>query len=159
MNDDENQTSRRTPADDAGTAPGDTTEAPQTRAQLVWDVLVFQFKLAADGLRDLILVPISIMAGLLGLIIGGKQPGQYFQQVINFGRRTEYWINLFGHRRRGNTADDIIKPIQERVFEEAGSNPWLQKAGTELERKLDSVGDAIAKSQADARNRSKTDDD
>ena len=94
----------------------------------------------------------------MGLLIGGKEPARYFQQVIEFGRRTEYWINLFGHRRQGSTSDDIIKPIQDRVFEEAGSNPWVQKAGSQLDKTLDSVGDAIAKSQAEARKRSKPED-
>ncbi len=125
-----------------------TDETSLSRAELVWEVFVFQFKLAADGLRDLILVPVSIFAGLLGLVIGGKEPARYYRQVLRFGRRTEYWINLFGYRRGGNTADDIIKPIQDRVFEEAGNNPWLQKAGSHIDKTLDNVGDAIAKSKA-----------
>lgn len=134
-----------TPPDDhTRTAPGES----HSRAQLAWDLIVFQFKLAADGLRDVVLVPISLVAGLLGLLFGGSDPAQYFRQVLKFGRRTEYWINLFGHRHRGGTADDIIKPIQNRVFEEAGSRPWVQKAGSQIDRTLDNVGEALSRKAA-----------
>lgn len=118
-------------------------QPPASRLQLLWDVLVFQFKLAMDGLRDVILVPVSLLAALLDFVVGGRQPGRFFSAVINFGRRTETWINLFGHQRNSTTADDIIKPIQEKVFAQAEHNPVLQKAGASLNRSLDSVGDAI----------------
>ena len=125
------------------------TEENQSRLQLVWDVIVFQFKLAADGLRDVALVPISLVAALAGLLIGGSRPAHYFHQVLKFGRRTEHWINLFGYRRRGGTSDDIIRPIQDRVFEEAENNPWLQKAGSKIDKTLDNVGQAIVRGAAD----------
>ena len=97
------------------------------------------------GLRDVILVPISLVAALLGLVVGGSDPGRYFYQVLNFGRRTEYWINLFGNRRGKGTADEFINPFKERVFEEAEANPFLKKAGTSVNRSLDQVNDAVQK--------------
>ena len=42
--------------------------------QLVLDVIVFQFKLAADGLRDVVLVPLSLITGLMGLIALSSVP-------------------------------------------------------------------------------------
>ena len=112
---------------------------PRSRLQLLWDVLVFQGKLAVDGFRDLILVPISMFSALFGLIFGGSQPDQYFQRVLEFGRRTEHWINLFGSRESAGTSDDILKPLQQRVFEEAEARPWLKSTGDALNRKIDSV--------------------
>jgi len=126
------------------------SEAPHSRLQLVWDVLVFQAKLTVDGIRDIILVPISLVAALVGLLIGGDQPAQYFTRVLRFGRKTEYWINLFGQRRSAGTSDEIIKPIQERVFEEASSRPWLLKAGGKLNQSIDTVGDAIKPKRSDS---------
>ncbi|MEE4281976.1 MAG: hypothetical protein V2I41_08525 [Pseudomonadales bacterium] len=112
---------------------------PRSRLQLLWDVLVFQGKLAVDGFRDLILLPISMFSALFGLIFGGSQPDQYFQRVLEFGRRTEHWINLFGNRESSGTSDDILRPLQERVFEEAEGRPWIKSTGDALNRKLDSV--------------------
>ena len=118
---------------------------PQSRANLVWAALVFQAKLVVDGLRDLVLVPISLIATLFGLVAGGSQPGRYFEQVLRFGRRTETWINLFDHRRGRGTSDDLISPIKDKVFQEAEANPWLQKAGTTVNRSLDQVNEAVQK--------------
>jgi hypothetical protein len=115
----------------------------ETRLQLVLDVFVFQFKLAADGLRDVLLVPLSIISGIMGLIAGGEDPYKHFRQLLNFGRRTEIWINLFGHRKRSGTSDELIAPIKDRVMSEAQKNPWISKAGDGLNRGLDSVEEKI----------------
>ena len=123
----------------------DELDVPQSRANLVWATLVFQAKLVVDGLRDLILVPISLVAAVFGLIAGGSDPGRYFEQVLRFGRRTETWINLFGHRRGRGTSDELISPIKDKVFQEAEANPWLQKAGTTVNRSLDQVNEAVQK--------------
>lgn len=67
------------------------------------DVVVFQVKLVVDGLRDLLLSPLSIGAALIDLLIPGDDGGKRFYSVVRFGRRTEQWINLFG-------AADAIDP-------------------------------------------------
>jgi hypothetical protein len=92
-------------------------EHHETRFRLVWQVLLFQFKLAADGLRDLLLVPISLGAGILGLLVGGDEPDQYFRRLLRFGRRTDIWINLFGQHRHGPTSDNLVKPLEESVYQ------------------------------------------
>ncbi|HEY5647491.1 MAG TPA: hypothetical protein VIS76_16185 [Pseudomonadales bacterium] len=114
-----------------------------SRLQLVLDVFVFQFKLAADGIRDLILSPLSIISALLGLVAGGDDPHRYFRDLLRLGRRSELWINLFGYRKHGGTSDELIAPIRERVVSEAKTNPWISRAGGKLNRKLDSVGDRL----------------
>ncbi len=122
----------------------DTPESPQrpvhtARLELIWDVLVFQLRLLADGVRDLILSPMSVVAGVLGLIMGGDDPHRYLRQVLRFGRRTELWINLFGHGRRSGTSNEFVDPLRERVFTHLSSNARLSRAGTSLNRKLDSL--------------------
>jgi hypothetical protein len=66
-----------------------------TRAHLVRDSLVFQGKLLLDGLRDLALFPVSIVATMLDLFSKSEPPAQHFRAVLKFGRRTERWIGLF----------------------------------------------------------------
>lgn len=121
-----------------GDAPDAGSDLQESRLQLIWDVLLFQAKLVADGLRDVLLSPISIIAGVLGLIAGGDDPHQYFRRLLRLGRRTEVWINLFGRRRRG-TSDAMIDPLRERVFEQARENPWVNRAGSGLNAHLDRV--------------------
>ena len=64
---------------------------------LLRDLGVFQVKLVVDGLRDLILVPTSLIAGIVSLTKGeGGRPGLQFYHLLGFGQQTERWINLFG---------------------------------------------------------------
>lgn len=45
-----------------------TKDNPPTRGQLLRQILVFQFKLAMDGIRDVLLSPISVIAALAGIL-------------------------------------------------------------------------------------------
>lgn len=64
---------------------------------LIRDVAVLQVKLIVDGLRDLILVPTSLIAGIVSLskTKDGK-PGPEFYSLVSAGKQSERWINLFG---------------------------------------------------------------
>ena len=74
----------------------ETDNNTKTRWDFVRDVLVFQVKLVADGLRDMVLIPASLVAGVIGLLAFKDTPEEPFHLVLNFGKRSEYWINLFG---------------------------------------------------------------
>lgn len=87
-------------------------ESPQRTEYwlLIRDVGVLQVKLVVDGLRDLVLVPASLIAGVVSLIRSkdGK-PGPQFYRLIAIGKKSEHWINLFGAIRNApmNIADDV----------------------------------------------------
>lgn len=117
-------------------------EVHVSRMTLIWQTLVFQVKLVADGLRDVILVPVSLIASLAGLIAGGQDPGRYFRYVMHLGRLSERWINLFGYRRSG-TADELLNPLKERV----DASPIAQKAGQSLNKSLDVVNEQVHKAR------------
>jgi len=89
----------------------DEQPAPLNRWTLVRDVGLFQLKLVMDGVRDLALVPISLVAGLMALLSRGPTPGTEFYDVLRIGRRSERWINLFGaaDRARGTADGDNPK--------------------------------------------------
>jgi hypothetical protein len=53
-------------------------DAPVSRLQLVWDVTLFQFTLVLDGLRDVLLSPLSIGWAIIGLAAGGDQPDRTY---------------------------------------------------------------------------------
>ncbi len=133
-------------AEDPDTDPSEDRNT--SRLQLLLDVVVFQFKLAADGLRDLILMPLAFLSVIMGLVAGGDDPHRYFRDLLRLGRRTEIWINLFGHRTRRGTSDELITPIKNRVMSEAQTNPWISRAGDELNRKLDRVGARLKDQQS-----------
>ena len=132
--------------------PPDEDLPPSTgtsRLQLLWDVLVFQFKLAADGLRDVLLSPVSLVSALIGLLAGGDEPDRYFRRVLRLGRRSEVWINLFGYRKHAGTSDELIAPLKDKVFAQAKGNPWVSKVGSELNRTLDDVNANVSRKTTD----------
>jgi hypothetical protein len=92
-------------------APDDEAiESAPTKGDLVRDALVFQFKLMIDGMRDFVLVPISLGAAVLSLLKPGAKAGSEFYEVVAFGRTTEKKINLF------SVADKIeAKPEAEEL--------------------------------------------
>jgi hypothetical protein len=64
---------------------------------LVRDTAVLQFKLIVDGLRDLLLVPASLVAAAISLVkTRNGQPGDEFYRLVSVGKQSERWINLFG---------------------------------------------------------------
>ncbi len=77
---------------------------------LIRDVAVFQFKLIVDGLRDLVLVPVSLVAGLISLVNSKDGvPGTQFYHLLGVGKQTEQWIDLFGALR--NAPQDFENPV------------------------------------------------
>ena len=59
-----------------------TKDNPPTRGQLLRQILVFQFKLAMDGIRDVLLSPISVIAALAGILTNHPDPSRYFNQLL-----------------------------------------------------------------------------
>lgn len=91
-----------------------TTEAPSERWTLARDIAVLQAKLLVDGLRDLLLVPASLTVGLVSLLsTDNDRPAPYFYQLLDVGKQTERWINLFGALR--NAPPDIrqVEPFPD----------------------------------------------
>jgi hypothetical protein len=98
---------------------------------LIRDIAVLQAKLVVDGLRDLLLVPASLIAGIISLSkTTDGQPGSEFYSLVSVGKQSERWINLFGAIRNAppevaeqnhfGTADidDIVSRVESFVVDE-----------------------------------------
>ena len=97
-------------------------QAPNERRSLVMRLIVFQLKLLADGIRDLLLSPISIAATVMGLLDRNKAPDHYFQQLLHLGRRSDVFIDLFDAHRNDSQeattrAEEMAREAKRR-FEE-----------------------------------------
>ena len=112
---------------------------PPTRGQLLRQVLVFQFKLAMDGLRDVLLSPISLIAALAGILTNHPDPSRFFNQLLQMGHRSDKWINLFNTYDEDSdapTADDFVRKAESIVLselEKGGVVPKLKRAGKQPE--------------------------
>lgn len=75
---------------------------------LIRDIAVLQVKLIVDGLRDLVLVPTSLVFGIVSVAkMRNGKPGSEFYKLVSIGRQSEQWINLFGAIE--NAPPDIVK--------------------------------------------------
>jgi hypothetical protein len=99
-------------------------ETHSSRAELIREAAVLQIKLLADGFRDAVLIPVSLVAALIGLIRGGNEPDREYRRVIKLGRRSERWINLFGHQRPlgkphpADSMDNVLGQVESAIVKQ-----------------------------------------
>ena len=120
--------------------------APGDRRSVVMRLLVFQLKLLADGIRDLLLSPISIAATVMGFVDRSKPPDHYFQQLLQIGRRSDVFIDLFDEHRddavqASTKAEEMAREARRRFDEletdtraETGAKPTSKDADEEPTR-------------------------
>ncbi len=89
------------------------------RWTLIRDIGVLQVKLVVDGLRDLLLVPASLIAGLMSLLSSDtERPGRYFYQLLDLGKQSERWINLFGALQNAPADLRQVEPFPKADMDE-----------------------------------------
>ena len=125
------------------------TPLPETpdRWEFLRDVLVFQLKLLLDAVRDLVLSPVSIVAGVMDLISGDEPPGRYFYRVLSFGGRTDTWINLFGMPGRPEepggdesiTIDSLVAQVERLMVDQYERGGVTASAKQAIDRSLDAI--------------------
>ncbi|HMM66694.1 MAG TPA: hypothetical protein PKC03_07100 [Dokdonella sp.] len=94
-----------------------------TRSSLARDVLLLQFKLLLDALRDLALSPLTLAAAALDFLLAGRQPPRYFHAVLKLGERSDEWIDLWAAARGARATDrENVDAMLARI-EEVISDP------------------------------------
>ena len=110
----------------------------RSRAGIIRRVAMFQIKLFADGLRDVVMSPLSILAAIMGAF-AKRDPDIYFDRLMHFGRDTDRWINLFelnDPALRGSTTLDTIADDLEQAVRRDYDAGGLSAQGAERLRRL-----------------------
>ncbi len=121
------------------------------RGELVRNTVVFQLKLMADGFRDLLLLPISLIASLIGFIRGGEEPQREFNQVIKFGRQSEQWIDLFDSHALPDNAhaaasmEALFSKVEETLRQQHKISAISDRAKIEIDQALKMLQEKAAK--------------
>ncbi|MEJ2173067.1 MAG: hypothetical protein ACO22K_13175 [Woeseiaceae bacterium] len=129
---------------------------------LLRDIGVLQLKLLVDGFRDLVLLPASLIAGLVSLVKGENgKPGPQFYQLLALGKQSERWINLFGaldnsaadlkeDRAFGEMdIDEIVSRVESFVVEEYQSGGLTAHAKERIDKALETLQRKHKKSAGD----------
>jgi hypothetical protein len=127
--------------------------SPQTNRNDRWkflrDVVVFQLKLLLDNVRDLVLMPVSLVAALIDLIIRGDREGARFYKVLRWGAHSEAVIGVYSaieHHEMGDfkigrnyTVDGVIARLEGvlvREYEKGGTAASIKAA---MDRAIDQL--------------------
>ena len=125
------------------------------RGTLIRNSFVFQLKLMADGLRVLVLVPVSLVATIIGLLKGGDEPEREFHQVIELGRESEKWINLFGSHDVPENAgaaasiDVLFTKVETTLKQHYKAAGTSESAQAEIGEALQVAHDKVTQQQSD----------
>ena len=126
---------------------------PSKRGTLIRNTVVFQLKLMADGFRDLLLLPISLIAAIIGLLRGGEEPEREFNQVIEVGRESEQWINLFGNHdvaestNAAASIDALFAKVEDTLKQQYLAAGTSAKAQAEIDEALQAALDETKQQQ------------
>ena len=132
-----------------------TPETPRDypdRWTLIRDLFVFQAKLLVDGFRDLLLVPASLVAGILSLVSGAKdRPGPQFYRLVILGKQSEAWIDLFKayenapeevrreHEFATGNMDELVARLESYVVDEFERGGVTAQAKARIDKALDAI--------------------
>lgn len=67
-----------------------------SRWQIARDVSMFQLKLFIDGLKDIVLVPLSLIAALWGIVGMSRRSRRTLYAVMRMGKGFDDWVDLYG---------------------------------------------------------------
>jgi hypothetical protein len=109
------------------------TDSPKrgSRLRIVRDVVVFQFKLGMEALLDITLIPVSLAAAAVDLLLGNWRRPRWFHAVLRFGERCERRIDLWGVKADAELADMEINAVMrsiETLIRQPGTGPQKVRA-------------------------------
>lgn len=124
-------------------ANGESNAAQPGRGELLRDVAIFQLKLLLDALRDFVMSPVSLVAAAIDLLGRGRDTGENFRRVLELGRTTDRWINLFGPPRSlqppvpdGASFDRLVAQIESSIRDEYERGGMPASAKEAVDRSL-----------------------
>jgi hypothetical protein len=111
------------------------------------DVLVFEFKMLLDNVRDFALMPVSLIAAVIDLIFKGERQGSLFYQVLKWGAHSEEVINVYSaietHERPAvnpnYTVDSVIARLEGVLVREVEKGGTAASIKTAMDRAIDQI--------------------
>ena len=132
-----------------------TPPAPRDSGELRWRLLrdlgSFVLKVGLETIRDLVLIPLALVAGLAGLVLSPADPERFFREVLRLGARFDDFLDLFGAAARQESlpplgatrVDDLVDGIEAVLREQHQKGGVTATAKNAIDRALDAVADAL----------------
>ena len=124
---------------------GSQLPVPAGRGVVIRDFIVFQIKLAADGLKDVLAINLSIIAIVIDVLTGRGSRPRFFYGVVRLSERFEGWLDL--HRVRGiptydetDTLSQIEAPDADELIDQFEG--LVQRKAAEMRAKREDPWDS-----------------
>jgi hypothetical protein len=102
-------------------------------------LVLFQIKLAADALRDLLLSPVAFICTFIDIICNTQDKNSAFERLMRFGRRSDFFINLFEQRHRlkeSSNIEQVASNIESIIKNEMQNQTLSTKAKQKIKQQL-----------------------
>jgi hypothetical protein len=126
--------------------PSSGDDRPRGRWPFVRDVLVLQLKLLIGNVHNLVLVPATTVAAVLDLVFKSGPPGSRFYRVLEWGRRADEAIGLYGALDRHNenikrsfTVDALVSRVEEAIAQEYATGGTAASVKAAVDRVFDKL--------------------
>jgi hypothetical protein len=131
--------------------PPSVPSVNEQRWRLLRDLGAFALKVSLEAIRDLVLIPLALIAGLAGLLLSPTAPDRYFREVLRLGARFDDFLDLFGAAARPPPpralgvarVDDLVDGIEAVLREQHQRGGVTAAAKTAIDRALDAVESAL----------------
>jgi hypothetical protein len=77
-----------------------------TRKVTIRDFFIFQLKLVLDGLKDVAVFHLSIVAVIIDVLSGGGNRPRLFYSLMRVSERADLWLNVYGAAEHADATDD-----------------------------------------------------
>jgi hypothetical protein len=126
-----------------------TQATPDERWKFWRDVAVFQLKMLLDNVRDLVLMPVSLGAAVIDLILKGEREGARFYKVLRWGAHSEEVIDVYSaikdhdpgnfKVRPAYTVDAVIARLEGVVVREVEKGGTAASIKSAMDRAIDQL--------------------
>ena len=118
----------------------------ESKGELIREAFVFQLKLAIDGFKDIILVPIVFVALALDLMGSTDVNGRNLRRVFRMGHGFDRWLDLYKVGRESGESkpddaggfDDQLDGVERLLRKELAPGQLSAKAKAALKDMLES---------------------
>ena len=126
---------------------------PKTTSNERWtfirDVVVFQLKMLLDNARDLVLMPVALVAALIDLLLRGEREGARFYRVLRWGWHSEKVIDVYSaienhppdkfEISEAYTVDGVISRLENVVTRELEKGATAASIKSAMDRAIDQI--------------------
>lgn len=132
-------------SDESGRPQGNSDE----RWKFLRDFGAFQVKMLLDNVRDLVLMPVALVAALIDLVMRGDREGARFYKVLRWGWHSEKVIGVYSaieHEEPGPftvsrdyTVDGVIARLENVVTREVEKGGTAASIKSAMDRTIDQI--------------------